>query len=63
MAKCYEPERKDLRRNFKNIVRKRQKTKELQRGQVTRTDKLNNRIIRLECNDPVNAMLNFFLKD
>ena len=58
MAKCYEREY-----TFNNIARKRQRKNELQRVQVSSTDKLNNRIFRAEYNDPDNAIFNFFLKD
>ena len=48
MAKCYERELKSLQDTFKNILRKRQRTKELQRLQILITDKLNQRIVSAE---------------
>ena len=48
MPKCYEHERKGLEYTFKIILRERQRTRELQRLEISRTDKLNQRIVRAE---------------
>ena len=67
MAKCYEREKRALSIYFHNYLAEKTKNKIIATTvvEISRMDKLNQRIVRAEYlyNDPDNAMFNFFMND